>query len=472
MKNLFYLLVISSAIIFAKSPIVVNGHDHQIVYWAFNHQFDKAEQLTTEKIAENPNIPKYYFLKIVTESLRHLADSDQFNYEKRYEYRKEKNEELIEYTEDIVEQLEDIEMNVENKYYMANIYGYLGRMYGLSGSYMSAFSNAKKGKGMLEELVVEHPDLYDAYLMLGMFEYYADRLGGLTKFVASILGFSGDRTRGINYMKQAHLNGELTRPFAEFMLGETYSTQEGNPFDAYGYFNLLVKKYPNNKDFYDWHIRILLQLDNLNEAKEFIEKDQNGYVRGYTESTFYIKNGEYKKAISLIDELIQKKDFKWRSALGNAIYLKAVASLLIDKPITGIEKELSEDQLIRYNEIKNNLKTAKQVYELATMIGRLDLGIQMEIPKLPDLPKDGYLRAMYEFYNGVYYYKYRDGTNAVKFFTKVAKDRKYFRSESVEYLINIFKSYKPTKQQLDELEKIISKLDDEDLEFSFMDLKK
>lgn len=92
-ENLFYLLVISSSIIFAKSPIVVNGHDHQIVYWAFNHQFDKAEQLTTEKIAENPNIPKYYFLKIVTESLRHLADSDQFNYEKdmNTEKRKMKN---------------------------------------------------------------------------------------------------------------------------------------------------------------------------------------------------------------------------------------------------------------------------------------------------------------------------------------------------------------------------------------------
>ena len=98
MKNLFFLFVISSTVIFAKSPITVSGHDHQIVFWAFNHQFEKADKLTAEKIAENPNIPKYYFLKIVTESLRHLADSDQYSYEKRYEYRKAKNEELIDYT--------------------------------------------------------------------------------------------------------------------------------------------------------------------------------------------------------------------------------------------------------------------------------------------------------------------------------------------------------------------------------------
>ena len=79
---------------------------------------------------------------------------------------------------------------------------------------------------------------------------------------------------------------------------------------------------------------------------------------------------------------------------------------------------------------------------------------------------------MYDFYSGVYYYKYRDATRAILFFSKVGSDRKHFRSQAAEYLINIYKSVKPTEQQLDQLEDIIDDVDNEDLQFSFMDLRK
>lgn len=464
------LLSIIALPILAQSPLKVTGADHQIIFWAFNHQFDQAEELIENKILENPDVPKYYFLKILTASLKHLADSDQFNFEKRFEYRKKKNDELIEYTEGIMEKFDDIEMTPENKYYLANLYGYLGRMYGLQRSFMSAFSNASEGKDLLEDLVEQYPDMYDAYLLLGMFEYYADRLGGVTEFIAGILGFSGDRTRGLEYLKIAAQKGQLTKPMAEFILGETYFTQEDNPFQAFGYFNLLVKKYPNNKDFYDWCTRILLQLDRLTEAEKMINNDSKNSVTGFTKSYFYVKNGEYEKAVNLLNELIAKKDFKWQGAYNYAKLLHAVSSLLINKPLKNIEGDLDEEQLKIYNEIRTNLPAAKEVFAYASSVGRLGVGIQMEIPAINNLPERGYLRSMYEFYIGIYYERYRDAPNAIMHFTKVAKSRSYFNKESVEYLIHIYKSYKPTEQQLDELEDIIDDLDDDDLEFSFMDL--
>lgn len=470
LKQLLFLSIIFSPI-FAQSPLDVDGVDHQIVFWAFNHQFEPAEKLTDEKIAENPAVQKYYFLKIVTASLKHLADSDKYNYEKRYEYRQQKNKELIAYTEEVIEKVEDAKTTPENKYYLANLHGYLGRMYGFERSYMSAFSNAKKGKDLLEELVEKYPDIYDAYLLLGMFEYYADRLGGVTEFIAGILGFSGDRTRGLEYMKLAQQKGELTRPFAEFILGETYFTQEDNPFEAYGYFNILIKKYPNNKDFYDWCVRILLQLNRLNDAEELIEKDDKNFVTGYTRSSFLIKNGEFGKAVPLLTDLIERKDFKWRGAYQHSKFLRAEASLLIDKPIENVEDELEPEQLRIYNELKNNLEAAKMVYDFVSTVGKLRSGVKIEIPELSSFPQNGFLQSMYDYYTGVYYYKLRDGTNAVKFFTKVAKSKKHFNKDAVEYLINIFKSFKPTERQLDELEDTIDDLDDDDLEFSFMDLR-
>jgi len=466
------LLAIFILPILAQSPIKVTGVDHQIILWAFNHQFEKAEELVDKKIAEDPNIPKYYFLNILTKSLKHLADSDQFNFEKRFDYRKQKNDELIEYTENIMENFDDIEMTPENKYFLANLYGYLGRMYGLQRSFMSAFSNASEGKDLLEELVEEYPDLYDGYLLLGVFEYYADRLGGVVEFIAGILGFSGDRTRGIEYLQIASQKGELTKPMAEFILGETYYTQEDNPFDALWYFNILVKKYPNNKDFYDWCTRILLQLDRLSEAQEMINNDKNSSVSGFTKSSFYFKNGEYEKANALLNELIEKKDFKWKGAYNYSKLMYTVSSLLIDKSVDSIEQGLDEDQLTIYNEVKSNLPAAKEVFNFAVNVGQLGVGIKMGIPQIQNLPEDGYLRSMYEFYAGVYFERYRDATNAIKYFVKTAKAQNYFNKESVEYLIHIYKSFKPTEQQLDELEDIIDNLDDDDLEFSFMDLRR
>lgn len=466
----FIFLIVTTS--FANSPLNINGADHQIIFWTFNHQFEQAEKLIEEKISEKPNVPKYYFLKVVTESIKQLAESDRLNFEERFEYRHKKNLELIKYTEEVMEKFDDIEMTPENKYYLANLHGYLGRMYALDKSFMSAFNNANKGKDLVRELVEEYPDLYDAYLLLGMFEYYADRLGGVTEFFAGLLGFSGDRTRGLEYLKIAQQKGQLTKPMAEFILGETYFTQEDNPFQAYGYFNLLIKKYPNNKDFYDFCVRILLSLDRLNEAEELINNDKNNAVNGYTKSSFLIKTGEYKQAVSLLNELIDKKDFKWGGTYNLAKLLRAISSLLINEPIPGVEKELDKEQLIIYSEIKNNLPAAKKVYEFATKVGRLDTGVEMDIPQIDDLPERGYLRSMYEFYTGVYYERYRDGTNAVRVFQKVADDRNHFNKQSVEYLIHIYKSYKPTEEQLDKLKDIIDDLNEENLKFSFKDLKR
>lgn len=472
MKKLLIPLLLISISLTANSPLNINGYDHQIVYWAFDHQFDKANNLIDEKINENPDIPKYYFLKIVTLSLQHLADSDNYGFEERYEFRKQKNRELIEYTESSLEKFDDLEMTPENKFYLANIRGYLGRMHSFEGSYMSAFSNAKKGKDALEELVEDHPEFYDAYLLLGMFEYYADRLSGVTKFITSILGFSGDRATGLKYLHLAQQNGNLTKPFAEFILGETYTFQESNNFDAIRYFETLVKRYKNNSSFYDWYVRLLIQLDRLKEAEKAIENDEKKHVWGYTKGTFYFKNVEYQKTIDSLSAAIESKSFKWRGAFSQAKYLVAVSSLLLNKPVESVESELSEDRLALYNELKNNTSAALKVHQFAAKVGRMNIGEEMELPKITDLPADGYLRAMYEFYSGVYFYKYRDATRAILFFSKVGRDREHFRSQSAEYLINIYKSVKPTEEQLDQLEDIIDDVDNDDLQFAFMDLRR
>ena len=169
---------------------------------------------------------------------------------------------------------------------------------------------------------------------------------------------------------------------------------------------------------------------------------------------------------------MKKKEFKWGGAFRHAKLMLAKAKLLESEPIENINDKLEEEQLPIYSELQNNLDNAKVIYDYASSVGRLGIGEEMEIPQVPNLKANSYLAEKFNFYKGVYYYKYRDGTNAVKYFTAVAKFNGYFNKKAVEYLIHIYKSYKPTEQQLDEIEDIIDDIDDEDLEFSFMDLRK
>lgn len=473
MKNLLlFLLYISTTIDFAASPLTIKQVDHQIIYYGFNHQFAEADELIEREIASDPDVPKYYFLKIVYQSLKDLAGADNLDFEMRGEFKRKTNSELITYTESLLKKFENLSLTPENKFYMGNIYGYLGRMYGFERSYMSAFSYAKKGKNLLEELVEEYPDFYDAYLLLGMFEYYADRLGGITEFIAAILGFTGDRNTGIDYLKLAYEKGELTKPFAGFILAETYSLQESNNFDAAEYFETLSQNYPNNKSFNDWYLIILLRLDKLSEAQKFIA-GKGDMLGGFGKGFYYFKKGEYENARTLLKQLIDKKEFKWRFAYNYSKFLYVLSSLLLNKSAGTIEKELDDRFANVLNEFRKNLNAARVVMNFASSVGIVPEDELSDSNSINiDLPEKGIIRSMRDFYTGVLFFKRKDYTAAERTFLNIANRKEDYQTESVEYLIEIYKRIKAPKHKIELLEDIITDLDHEDLEFSLMALSR
>lgn len=108
----------------------------------------------------------------------------------------------------------------------------LGRFYGVNKSWMSAFSNGKNGKNILEEIIETDPNYTDAYLLLGMMYYYADRLSGVTKLITGVLGLSGDRKTGLEYLHKVDKYGVVTKWQATMILIELYSRLENNKFSA------------------------------------------------------------------------------------------------------------------------------------------------------------------------------------------------------------------------------------------------
>ena len=82
---------------------------------------------------------------------------------------------------------------------------YLGAGYGVrglaklySGSYVSSYFDGKHGAAVLKEAVSIDPQLYDAYMGLGQFEYYCGTLGAVLQFV---LALPGDPAKGLQMLQ-------------------------------------------------------------------------------------------------------------------------------------------------------------------------------------------------------------------------------------------------------------------------------
>ena len=62
------------------------------------------------------------------------------------------------------------------------------------------------------------PDAVDAYLGLGMANYFIGSLPGPKKFFLSFAGIHGNKTAGIEQLEIAADHGHYLRPFAKILL--------------------------------------------------------------------------------------------------------------------------------------------------------------------------------------------------------------------------------------------------------------
>ncbi len=72
----------------------------------------------------------------------------------------------------------------------------LARLY--TGHYLDSYFDGKNGVDLVRQAVALKPDLYDAYMGLGQFEYYCGSLGSMLRFV---LALHGSEEKGLEMLK-------------------------------------------------------------------------------------------------------------------------------------------------------------------------------------------------------------------------------------------------------------------------------
>jgi uncharacterized protein DUF3808 len=115
----------------------------------------------------------------------------------------------------------------------------------LEKSTMPALSDAKEAQKCNLRVLEIDPNYADAYLVVGTYDYIVGSLPWYTKAVAALIGYSGNRQRGLDELKRAANDGHWARTDAQTFLSILYF-REQNHSESIRIMRNLEQQYPRN----------------------------------------------------------------------------------------------------------------------------------------------------------------------------------------------------------------------------------
>lgn len=157
--------------------------------------------------------------------------------------------------------------------------GLLGRWQATNQEWSGAYFKGKKAYKYLVKALDVNPQLLDANMGKGIFDYYVATLPSIVRVLAFI-GMGGDKNVGLKELTVAATEGTYSRTASTLFLVDIYSNAEGTPEKGLPLLESLRKDYPKSFFIHMVHLIALYnaaQLDALrNEALAYQEKLKDG----------------------------------------------------------------------------------------------------------------------------------------------------------------------------------------------------
>jgi tetratricopeptide (TPR) repeat protein len=124
------------------------------------------------------------------------------------------------------------------------------RLYGLRGENRNTARSGVRGREHLLRAKALDPDLADADLGLGLYNYYVDTLSSLARILRFFMGIpGGSKQEGVRLLEEAAAQGVLTSNIASFYLALNLHRYDQQYEKALAVLAPLVEKYPTNPLF-------------------------------------------------------------------------------------------------------------------------------------------------------------------------------------------------------------------------------
>ncbi len=303
---------------FTLSPGADERYDAGIAFM-YRLEFDKAEAKFREITVLDPESPAGYCALAALAWWRYSQNFDMEAALKDVEQEFLSNsDKVIKLSKKMVKEGRDLD---QAYFFMGSAYGLQGRWYAVQRSWFKAYGRGKKARKFLKKCVEINPAVYDAYLGLGIFDYYTATLPGALGFAAHLFA-GGDRERGMEYVKIAREKGRFFKLEARIFLIEIYSRHERDFKAAFAECEALRAQDRSNMLFRLAEIMTHVQAQDwpgaLAGAESFIGAWQVTPQRGLEQQlgSIYLAGGDalialqrYEEAIAWLTGGIEKTGF-------------------------------------------------------------------------------------------------------------------------------------------------------------------
>ncbi len=258
----------------------------QGLWWLYQLQYEQAHQLFEDYTKENPKDPSGYFYKTATDWWQLAQEFDyplpeiQARLEADYQ-------ETIKVAKALMSSAEDSKTKAQACLYWGGAEGLKGRWLVTQKQYVDAYFLGKRGNKLLKKALRYDPELYDAYMGLGIYDYFTDTLSGVVRMLASLL-IHGDRERGLQELQLAIEKGTHARVEAMIFLIEIYTFEENQPDQALPMTIELYKQFPQSPAM---HLAYIMALYSMKNWKEMTPEAQKYLDRSEKETPYYSKKG-------------------------------------------------------------------------------------------------------------------------------------------------------------------------------------
>ncbi len=257
--------------------------------YSYRDQYKKALSSFNRVIREYPQLPYGYFFKgalyqlVMTDYVTDSLSSEYLN--------------LMKITEEKSKKLWKKEKDIDALFFYGAVFLYRTIFEGWRENYWQALSFGLKAYKYLKEVVKRDRTYYDAYIGLGLYNYFAGRVDRY------LMGFKifGDVNKGIELIKITANKGRFLDVTARHSLNWIY-TEEKNFDAAIRGCEELLSIYPENRLF-KWQLSlILMEKGDWNRALRVTEKlleevkrEQGNHYYNISELNYRIAYIEYRK---------------------------------------------------------------------------------------------------------------------------------------------------------------------------------
>ncbi len=238
---------------------------------SYQMDIERSEAVFNEAINEWPDDPKPYLFKgglylNMFQNINNKTEEEVFKLKEQILYLNNKAIEIAR------KQIKENPNNESAQYCIGGATGNIGRFYILNGQMWKAFWKGKKGYKMMKKIVDKDQEYHDAYLGLGIYNYFSAIMPKFVKALSFLLGGStGDKDEGIRQLELVRDNSSLLSVEARKILLRTDRGEED--WEAF-YLNSkwLAEHYPENVYFQVPYVYGLTQNKQYSEAHNHLNK--------------------------------------------------------------------------------------------------------------------------------------------------------------------------------------------------------